>query len=157
MLTLKGSRRLTILPLGFSNLLNGFLSYKSRISRATRMIPSRINTNHVLRFRKNISITGATDSCSVCWCSVYQFQWAIPQICSEGSMFIPLYVHIDFSSLTLARILCDGRHTLQVWHKRVAVLGPIRSNHLQTHRPFLVDPHQNTKMGVNFEINGVFP
>jgi len=51
---LKGSRRLTMLSLGFSNLLNGFLLYTTRISRATRMIPSRINTNHVLRFRTNI-------------------------------------------------------------------------------------------------------
>ena len=32
-----------------------------------------------------------------------------------------------------------------------SVLGPIRSNHLQTHRLFVVDPHQNTKMSVHFE------
>ena len=48
-------------------------------------------------------------------------------------------------------ILCDGRHTLQVWLKRVTVLGPIRSNHLKTHRLFVVDPHQNTKMSLHFE------
>ena len=76
-------------------------------------------------------------------------QWAIPQICSEGSVFIPLHFH--FSSITLAGILCDGRHTLQVWQKRFTVLGPIRSNHLQTHRLFMVDPHRNMKMSVHFE------
>ena len=81
--------------------------------------------------------------------NVRHVQWAIPQICSEGSMFIPLRFH--FSSVTEEVILCDGRHLLQVWQKRVTVLGPIPSNHLQTHRLFVVDPHQNTKMSMHFE------
>ena len=81
--------------------------------------------------------------------NVRHVQSAIPQICSEGSMFIPLHFH--FSSINFERILSDGRHTLQVWLKRVTVLRPIRSNHLQTHRLFLVDPHQNTKMSLRFE------
>ena len=60
--------------------------------------------------------------------NVRHVQWAIPQICSEGSMLISLHFH--FSSITLEVILCDGTHTLQEWQKRVTVLGPIRSNHL---------------------------
>ena len=93
--------------------------------------------------------------------NVRHVQWAIPQICSEGSMFIPL--HFNFSSITLEGILCDGRHALQVWQKRITVTNaqtvrgrPIRSNHLQTHRLFVVDPHQNTKMSVHIFRKGSF-
>ena len=76
--------------------------------------------------------------------NVRHVQWAIPQICSEGSVFIPLHFH--FSSITLERILCDGRHTLKVWKKRVTVLGPLKPlTNAQTVRGRPPSKHENER------------